>query len=72
MSAGLADMIKFLTAGIGVASVLGIAVDVLGTGAEVIANSSQFTVKGGRLDGQSSEALCGSWPFYHTTPVSMI
>jgi hypothetical protein len=58
-------MIKFLTAGIVVAIVLGIAVDVLGTGAEVMASSSQVTVKGDRLDGRSNEALCGNWPFYH-------
>ena len=43
-------MIKFLTAGIAAAIVLGIALDVLGTGTEVMASSSQVVGKGNRLD----------------------
>jgi hypothetical protein len=63
----MADMIKFLTASIAVAFVLGIAFDVFGTGTEVMANSSQVAGKGDRLDNSSTETVCGEWPFYHHT-----
>jgi hypothetical protein len=58
-------MIKFLTVGIAVAVVSGIALDVLGTGTEVMASSSQVIGKGDRLDTPSIETVCGEWPFYH-------
>jgi hypothetical protein len=61
----MADMIKFLTAGIAAAIVLGVALLVLGPGLEVMASSPQVTGKGDRLDNRSNETLCGDWPFYH-------
>jgi len=65
VSAGMAGMIKFLTAGIAAVIALGIALDVLGTGTAVMASASQIIGKGDRLDTQSNEPLCGPWPFYH-------
>jgi hypothetical protein len=58
-------MVKSLTAGIAALIVLGVAFNVLGTGAEVMASSSQVVGKGDWLDKQSDEPFCGRWPFYH-------
>jgi len=58
-------MTKFLTAGIAATIVLAIACFVLGTGAEVMASSSQVASKGDRLDNRFNDTLCGDWPFYH-------
>jgi hypothetical protein len=60
-------MIKFLVASIAAAFALGIAFDLFGTGAEVMASSSQIARKGDRLDNPSTETVCGEWPFYHHT-----
>jgi hypothetical protein len=61
----MAGMIRFLTAGIAVTFVLGVALYVLGTGTEVMASSSPIIAKGDRLDIRPNEPLCGPWPFYH-------
>ena len=58
-------MMKFFIVAIAAAIVLGIALNVLGTGTEVMASSSPVIGKADRLDVRSNEASCGSWPFYH-------
>jgi hypothetical protein len=44
---------------------LGVVLNILGTGTEVMAGSSQVAAKGDRLDNRPNENVCGEWPFYH-------
>jgi hypothetical protein len=58
-------MIKFLTTSIAATILLGVVLNMLGTGTEVMAGSSQVAAKGDRLDNRPNENVCGEWPFYH-------
>jgi hypothetical protein len=58
-------VIKFLTASVVAATLLGAALYVLGTETEVMASASQIGQKADRLDNQSNEISCGKWPYYH-------
>ena len=54
---GTSGMIRFLTASIAAAILLGVAVIILGTETEVMASSSQVAAKSDRLDGRSTEIV---------------
>jgi hypothetical protein len=52
---GASGMIRFLTASIAAAILLGVALIILGTETEVMASASQVAVKGDRLDYRPNE-----------------
>ena len=58
-------MIKFLTASIASAVLLGAALLVVGTQTDVMANGPEPIAKADRLDHGLVEDACGDWPYYH-------